>query len=121
VASPVPAAVIQARPGTQRRRATAVDRWHGAFAGLGYVTLAATPLLAAAPLRRAGAGALSRSGLVAGAISAAALALTATNAVPHGLMQRLGLTASDAWIAASAIAVLGRRIGPVKITRSGSR
>jgi hypothetical protein len=82
----------------------AIDRWHGVFAGIGYVTLAATPLLAARPLRAAGHRRLARFGVAAGATSAIALALTTTG-LPTGLFQRLGLTVSDVWIVTSAVLI----------------
>jgi hypothetical membrane protein len=85
-------------------RSDTVDGLHGIFAGLGYLTLAATPLLAARPLLAMGHRRLSRFGLAAGATSAIALALT-TTALPTGLFQRVGLTVSDAWIIASALAI----------------
>ena len=93
-------------------RSAAIDTWHGVAAGIGYITLAATPLLAARPLAAQGRRGLAVAGVVAGVVSATALALTTTS-VPHGLFQRVGLTASDAWIAASALAILtGRSLGP---------
>jgi hypothetical protein len=97
-------------------RSDAVDRLHGIFAGLGYVTLAATPLLAVRPLLAMGHRRLALSGLVAGIASAIALALT-TTPLPSGLFQRIGLTVSDAWIIATALAisrgVVGARNRPV--------
>lgn len=85
-------------------RSATVDAWHGVFAALGYVTLAATPLLAAAPLTRAGHRRLARYGLVVGAVSVLSLALTTTS-LPNGIFQRIGLTATDTWIMASAALV----------------
>ena len=85
-------------------RSATVDRMHGIFAGIGYVTLAATPLLAAAPLLDMGHRRLARAGIAAGLTSALALALTATG-LPTGLFQRVGLTVSDAWIIATALAI----------------
>ena len=41
------------------------DRWHGVFAGIGYATLAATPLLAARPLRVGTGGSSSRTACAA--------------------------------------------------------
>jgi hypothetical membrane protein len=79
-----------------------VDLVHGVFAGIGYMTLAATPLLAARPLIGLGHRRLGRWGLVAGATSAAALALSVSG-LPTGLFQRVGLTASHAWIIATAL------------------
>jgi hypothetical membrane protein len=97
-------------------RSDALDRWHGVFAGIGYVTLAATPLLAASPLLAAGHRRLAGSGIAAGITSALALALTTTT-LPTGLFQRVGLTVSDAWIVASALTIRrgttpASRVGP---------
>jgi hypothetical membrane protein len=85
-------------------RSDTIDRLHGMFAGIGYLTLAATPLLAAGPLRAMGHVRLARCGVAAGIVSAVALALTATD-LPTGLFQRVGLTVSDAWVVATAIAI----------------
>jgi hypothetical membrane protein len=85
-------------------RSDTVDGLHGVFAGIGYLALAATPLLAAAPLLALGHGRLARFGIAAGLTSATALALTATG-LPTGLFQRIGLTVSDAWIIATALAI----------------
>ena len=84
-------------------RSATVDAWHGVAAGIGYVTLAVTPLLAARPLSQIGHRTLAAAGVVAGAVSAISLVLTTTG-LPMGLFQRLGLTASDIWIAASGLA-----------------
>ena len=86
-------------------RSPAVDRLHGVAATIGYVALAATPLAAAAPLRRAGHRRLATGGLAAATTSAVALALTVAP-TPTGLFQRVGLTAGDIWIAASAMAIV---------------
>lgn len=88
-----------------------VDRLHGLAAGIGYVTLAATPLLAARPLLAMGHRRLANAGVAAGAVSALALALT-TTALPSGFFQRLGLTVSDVWIVATAIAIRSGKLGP---------
>ena len=90
-------------------RSTTVDNWHGVVAGIGYVTLAATPLLAARPLWQRGHRTLAASGIVAGTVSAIALALTTTG-LPTGLFQRLGLTATDLWIATSGVAIASGRL-----------
>ena len=91
-------------------RSAAVDTWHGVFAGLGYATLAATPLLAAGPLRRTGNAWLANFGLVAATVSATALVLT-VGGRSTGLWQRIGLTAGDVWIATSAWAMINGTIG----------
>ena len=85
-------------------RSPTVDSLHGISAAIGYVTLAATPLLAARPLIRAGHRLLACAGLVAGALSAVSLGLT-TTPLPTGLFQRIGLTVTDVWVAASAVAI----------------
>ena len=91
-------------------RSTVVDQLHAVFAGLGYVTLAATPLLAARPLRARGHRGLARFGSAAGVVSGLALSLTLGGA-PTGLFQRLGLTVTDLWIMVSAAAILTGRLG----------
>lgn len=85
-------------------RSDTVDRLHAVFAGIGYLTLAATPLLAARPLLAMGHRRLARTGIAAGVTSALALAATTTG-LPTGLFQRVGLTVSDAWIIATAVAI----------------
>ena len=92
-----------------------IDSLHGLFATVGYVTLAATPVLAASPLASSGHRRLAHFGVAAGVTSAVALALTPTT-LPTGLFQRIGLTVSDAWIVATAIAI---RHGRVATRRSG--
>jgi hypothetical protein len=90
-------------------RSATVDTWHGVAAGIGYVTLAATPLLAARPLAQRGHRVLATAGVLAGTLSAISLVLTTTG-LPTGLFQRLGLTATDIWIATSALAIAGGRL-----------
>ena len=81
-----------------------VDHVHGAFAGFGYVTLAATALLSARDLARLGRPRWSRAAAAAGGVSAIALALTLTGSY-QGLFQRTGLTAGDIWLVAGAVAI----------------
>jgi hypothetical membrane protein len=92
-------------------RSATLDRWHNVCAGIGYVTLAATPLLAAASLRAHGHRRLAHFGIGAGVTSAVSLALS-TAGLPTGLFQRLGLTVSDIWIVASAVLIAYGVIGP---------
>ena len=94
---------------TPLEHSATVDTWHGVVAGIGYVTLAATPLLAARPLLQHGHRALAAAGIVAGTVSTIALALTTTS-LPTGLFQRLGLTATDIWVATSGIAIASGRL-----------
>ena len=110
------------RPGHDRHRrlaaraVAAVDTWHGAAAGIAYLTLAATPLLAGRTLRERGHRRLAAlSGLV-GVVTATSLALSLTG-LPTGLFQRIGLTAGDLWIMVSAIAIIVRRPGQVSSRR----
>lgn len=83
------------------------DVAHGAFATVGYASLAALPLAAARPLALQGRrhwAALSR---VAGVVSG--LCLLATVPGPaHGLFQRAGLTVADIWLMATAADILYR-------------
>jgi hypothetical protein len=98
-------------------RSAGVDRWHGLAAGIGYVTLAATPLLAVRPLGQRGHRRLSRLGVVATVVAGASLLLSSTS-LPTGAFQRLGLTAADLWVATSAVAMLTGRL-PVSDRRGG--
>ena len=79
------------------------DAAHATFAGLGYTTIVALPLLASTPLARTGRAGWARISIVTGAISAACL-LASSFGPAHGLFQRLGLTVGDAWIVATASA-----------------
>jgi len=87
-----------------------VDLLHGAFATVGYITLALAPALGSVELRRHGRRSAATWSLVAAA--AAGLCLLATVAGPaHGLFQRLGLTIGDTWIVATALVLVrGRRL-----------
>lgn len=85
-------------------RSDTVDQLHAIFAGIGYLTLAATPILAAAPLLAMGHRRLARSGIAAGVASGLALVLTTTG-LPTGLFQRVGLTVTDLWIIATALTI----------------
>ena len=88
----------------------AVDRAHGVTATVGYIGLAATPLLAAAPLRAAGRPRAAAASIAAGALIAAALAASALVDDQVGLAQRVGLTTGDLWLATAGITIAtGRR------------
>lgn len=92
-------------------RSGTVDQWHAVFAVAGYVTLAMTPILAAAPLARLGHRSLARFGVAMGLVSTVALVLSATP-LPNGVFQRAGLTATDGWIMCTAwLGVTGRLSG----------
>lgn len=81
-----------------------VDTVHGVFAGIGYATLAATALLSVAPLAQLGVPGWTGLAFGTGAVSSAALALTLVGSY-GGFFQRLGLTAGDVFVVASAIAI----------------
>lgn len=81
-----------------------VDGLHALFAGAGYLTLAATPLLAARPLLGRGHRRLGLGAVIAGCVSAAMLVATVAGPAT-GLFQRLGLTCTDLWLAATGIAI----------------
>jgi hypothetical membrane protein len=87
----------------------AVDRAHAVTATVGYVGLAATPLLAAAPLRAAGRHRAATASIAAGALIAAALVASSLAADQTGLAQRIGLTTGDLWLATAGIAIATRR------------
>jgi hypothetical membrane protein len=77
------------------------DGLHGAFAGIGYLTLALTPILASRSLTGRVASVSLGVGLACG------LCLLATVFGPaHGLFQRIGLGIGDAWVVASAVVML---------------
>jgi hypothetical protein len=83
------------------------DALHALSAGLGYVAMAASPALAAAPLRHAGRSRAATASVAVSAVSAGSLLLSLTPA-PTGLWQRAGLTAVDVWFAAMAVWSLRR-------------
>jgi hypothetical protein len=82
----------------------AVSTAHAVAAGIGYVSLAAIPAIAAGPLARSGrrpAAALSvAAAVVVGGCLAATLA-----ADQSGLAQRVGLTTGDVWLIAASLAI----------------
>lgn len=79
---------------------------HAVFAGIGYATLAGAPLATARAWASApGEAAWVRASTVTGIVSAVFL-VASTLAPAHGLLQRIGLTTSDAWVVATAIRAL---------------
>ncbi len=84
---------------------TASDRPHVISAAIGYVTLAAIPIVGAVHSWRSGR---RTSALVSAAVAlASGAALVASLSGPQGgLWQRTGLTLSDLWVAGHAIALL---------------
>ena len=84
---------------------TAIDRAHGVTATIGYVGLAATPVLAASSLRADGRHRAAAVSIAAGTLIAAALAASILVDDQVGLAQRVGLTTGDLWLAAAGIAI----------------
>lgn len=82
-----------------------VDTAHGVAAAAGYVALSATPLLATPAIWRAGRRRAAAMSVVVGVLAAASLAGTVV-LESRGLWQRTGLTIADAWIVASAVAMV---------------
>ena len=77
------------------------DWLHATFAGLGYASLVALPLLAAREFARAGWARWVAWSLTAAFVAATSL-VASTFGIDHGLWQRVGLTAGDVWIVAVA-------------------
>lgn len=86
----------------QREEGGTGDVLHAVAAGIGYVAMAATPLLAAAALRRTGRRSAAVVSLGVGLASATALSVSVTSG-PTGLWQRVGLGVVDAWFAGWAL------------------
>lgn len=84
-----------------------LDTLHGVCAGVGYITLAAAPLVAIRPLARSGRRGWCRFSVGAGLASAGGLAATVAGPA-SGLFQRIGLTIGDVWLAAAAADMLRR-------------
>jgi hypothetical membrane protein len=97
------------------------DAVHGWFATAGYLTLAATPLLASRAFARAGRSVWARASVLSGIASGACLLATVAGPA-HGVFQRLGLGAVDVWIVATAIEIMrtGRLDRPDALTFSSS-
>jgi hypothetical protein len=93
----------------QREPGGTGDQLHALAAGVGYLAMAASPLLAVQPLRASGRRTASAGSALVGAVSLAALVASVTTG-PTGLWQRVGLGVVDAWFAAVALwALRGRR------------
>lgn len=82
-----------------------VASFHNGSAGIGYITMAATPLLAARPLAAAGHRRAAGASVAVGVASGLCLAATLFGPA-HGLFQRVGLSLGDAWLAVSAVWIL---------------
>src|SRR4051794_22518313 len=97
-----------------------LDVVHGGFASAGYITLAATPLLAAGALAASGRTWAARLSVATGVASTICLAGTLPGPA-HGLLQRSGLTLGDAWLAASAAWMLSGGTCHAQSTRGSCR
>ncbi len=95
-------------------RSSAIDTAHGVAATIGYVTLAATSLLAARSLHQLGQTTAARLSQSAGIVTAGCLAVTALGPA-HGLFQRIGVSVGDTWIVAASIVMLLRKPSSPKI------
>lgn len=91
-------------------RSDTVDLLHGLSATVGYVSIAALPIVAARSLRDLGLHRAAVASVGLGALSAACLVAT-TFSESKGAFQRLGLGAGDVWLIATGIALWrnGRR------------
>jgi hypothetical membrane protein len=97
-------------------QSSTIDSLHAGFAAFGYLTLAATPLLAARPLATMGHRRAARVSVGIGVASGLCLAATVLGPA-HGLFQRLGLTLGDAWLVGSAVWMLSARPSEVGAAR----
>jgi hypothetical protein len=96
------------------------DGVHATFAGLGYATLVALPALAARPLADHDRAGWARASVAVSTVSAVCL-LASTLGPAHGLWQRLGLSTGDAWIVATASAIIaGAFAAPAVQPREGA-
>jgi hypothetical membrane protein len=86
----------------------ALDTAHTVAAVTGYVSLAATPLLAARDFRAAGRSRWARASVACGLVTAVLLAASTLDPM-HGATQRAGLLVTDAWIVATAVTMWRRR------------
>lgn len=81
------------------------DRVHRCFAVVASTSLALTPVLAAQTLSARGHGRAAAASRLVGAMSGGCLVASAFVST-EGLLQRIGLTLSDGWLAASAVSIL---------------
>jgi len=90
------------------------DRVHRGFAVIASSSLALTPVLAAQTLSARGHGRAAAASRLVGAMSGGCLVASAF--VPtEGLWQRIGLSLSDGWLAASAVAILRGLMEPTRV------
>lgn len=92
-----------------------VDALHGLFAGVGYLSLASVPFLAAPALRGRGRPDLAVASQIISALSGVCLVATLAGQA-HGFFQRAGLTMGDAWLVAAGVGLAFGR-GPLAALR----
>jgi len=87
------------------------DRIHRGCALVGSASLALTPALGAKTLSARGHGRVAVASGVVGVLSGACLAAS-TYDPTEGLLQRIGLTLGDGWLAASAVTMISGLLKP---------
>jgi hypothetical membrane protein len=110
LAGPAWIAAVVTGAGTIGVAATPLGGWsgdaaHAVCAGIGYLSLVALPLLAAAPFAANGRRGWARASVSVAVVSGACL-VASTLGPAHGFWQRAGLTVGDAWIVTVAVLIL---------------
>lgn len=88
-----------------------IDRLHYGLAVVASSSLALTPILASHSLSARGYGRAAIASRLVGLSSGACLAAAAFSPA-EGLLQRIGLTLAEGWIAATAVAIVGGLMEP---------
>jgi len=91
-----------------------IDVVHRGFATVASAALALTPVLAAQSLSARGHGRAGAASRLVGVLSGACL-VAATFVSAQGLLQRVGLTLADGWLAASAVAIIRGLMKPTRV------
>jgi hypothetical protein len=95
-------------------RSSAIDRVHYGLAVVGSSSLALTPILASQSLSARGYGRAAAASRLVGVLSGACLAAPAFFPA-EGLLQRIGLTLAEGWLAASAVAIVSGFMEPTRV------
>lgn len=101
-------------------RSSAIDRVHYGLAVVGSSSLALTPILASQSLSARGYGRAGAASRLVGVLSGACLAAPAFFPA-EGLLQRIGLTLAEGWLAASAVAIVSGSMEPTRVAPELSR
>ena len=88
-----------------------IDRVHYGLAVVASSSLALTPILASQSLSARGHGRAAAASRLVGVLSGACLAAPAFSPA-EGLLQRIGLTLAEGWLAASAVAIVSGFMEP---------